>query len=633
MFVGLCSFVASAAPTAPAVVTASANRERKGTYFVRSGIESYDFWVRVPSSYSATNPAGLLVFLHGAGGPTPPEKQGKEYLPTAWDQGLCEKFNLICLHASYADGMQSDDLQRKVDAAKKVIAQTMADYKIIAGRGILSAFSNGGRPEKELWHQLSENYTGAFPGVGFPFCTIAQYSTVPVSRRLEVPVSPAISWFSYVGEHEWAFERIGVDDLPLYVTQAKRVLQGAALDLNFTVRPGITHDMPNEEMVVLAAESFERADTFFAPFVYAPDFVGKDVMAAVLALSKMELGAAAKLLTNLRSAESEKLRSLLEKRVDKVLASLGQLSKSDPALAVRLGRIVAKQFAGHPREAALLSLIESTKANPSNQDAIAADNEWLSNVGNFVEDAPRIVPANFNAVAALAKRMPSQSVNARVVSRFLELKAGAMAAYDTVPNPHAVSYVDLVQLDADPREWKKVRPLEAPFSKAKKSFVRMGWNQNGLFGFVEFPSTANPTPGAKKNTAPWFQLFVEKDARRAFALHENAAEYQFRFDPSKPNHDCVVTSAKSIFTPSEPSQFACRWSQMKDGDNTVRYSLEFSVGASELAPFTLAAKSVMGMNFSVNAPDEPLQQFWSSKREHHGYATPRRWGAVRLAGH
>jgi hypothetical protein len=161
----------------------------------------------------------------------------------------------------------------------------------------------------------------------------------------------------------------------------------------------------------------------------------------------------------------------------------------------------------------------------------------------------------------------------------------------------------------------------------------MGWNQNGLFGFVEFPATANPNPESKKNNAPWFQLFLEKDARRAFALHENAAEYQFRFDPSKPGQDCTITSAKSIFTPSEPSQFACRWSQAKDSDSTVRYSLEWSVGASELAPFKLAATSVMGMNFSVNAPDEPLQQFWSSKREHHAYATPRRWGAVRLAGH
>src|SRR3981081_2861070 len=112
----------------PAPPKPSANAGKKGAYQVKTSRPGCNYYVCVPASYSETNPAGLHLFFHGQGGQSGAPNFG------TWSKHFLDKFNLIGINMQYEDGDNGKDTEGKVKAAQEAIAQTIADYKITAGR-------------------------------------------------------------------------------------------------------------------------------------------------------------------------------------------------------------------------------------------------------------------------------------------------------------------------------------------------------------------------------------------------------------------------------------------------------------------------------------------------------------------
>ena len=106
----------------------SANKGKRGSYQCHTSIAGCDYWVCVPASYSDDKPAGIHVFFHGQNG------QGGAPNFGQWQKAFLEPFNLIGINMQYQDGDNAKDTPGKVAAAREAIGQTLADYKIIAGR-------------------------------------------------------------------------------------------------------------------------------------------------------------------------------------------------------------------------------------------------------------------------------------------------------------------------------------------------------------------------------------------------------------------------------------------------------------------------------------------------------------------
>ena len=118
----------------------SENAGKKGTYPVKTSRPGYNYFVCVPAAYSEENPAGLHLFFHGQGGQSGAPNFG------LWSKSFLDKHNLIGINMQYEDGDNARDTEGKVKAAQEAIAQTMADYKIVVGRGVVCSFSGGGLP-------------------------------------------------------------------------------------------------------------------------------------------------------------------------------------------------------------------------------------------------------------------------------------------------------------------------------------------------------------------------------------------------------------------------------------------------------------------------------------------------------
>ena len=118
----------------------SANAGKKGQYQSKTSRPGYNYNVYVPASYSDENPAGLHLFFHGQA------SQGSAKYFGQWAANFLDKFNLIGINMQYEDGDNAKDTEGKVKSAQEAVAQTIADYKIVPGRGVICSFSGGGLP-------------------------------------------------------------------------------------------------------------------------------------------------------------------------------------------------------------------------------------------------------------------------------------------------------------------------------------------------------------------------------------------------------------------------------------------------------------------------------------------------------
>ncbi len=326
MLVGILG--AASDPLDPGPIAPSANKGRSGTYQVELG-GGYNYYVCVPASYSDSKPAGLHIFFHGQGG------QGGAPNFDGWRGPFLEAYDLIGINMQYMDGDNGRDTQGKARAAHHALLQTMADYKIVVGRGVICSFSGGGMPHGTLANGYSRTR-----GRDWPFCHSAIYSSNYWANAAQ---GCAMSWFVSVGTKEWglATPTLGQVGTARTGDLYDALRHGGCSDIHFKITKDKGHTITAEEVAASATE-FARSDLAFAPFLYLPDYGDKALSGPVRACAALALGPASAMLAKLKAktgnppelaAKIDALQSLVDARVARIQAVSTQLCADDPVLA------------------------------------------------------------------------------------------------------------------------------------------------------------------------------------------------------------------------------------------------------------------------------------------------------------
>ena len=294
----------------------SANAGRTGQYNVATSVGDYSYHVFVPSSYNDNNPAGIHLFFGPQGGCADNSDFGR------WAKHFINPFNLIGINMKYPDGNNMTNTEGKVAAAREAIAQIVADYKIIVGRGAVSSFSGGGIPQGRLYQRMGENIDA-----GWPFLHHALYGSSYVDTRWGVPVGfnpggATGSWLIGVGSEEWTLARLG-----LYaIRQMSAVLAGSPCRDNYLQIQKHGHAITDAE-VEESARIFRRMDLAFAPLLYAPDYPESNLKPIMQKANHLALGPAAagveKVLAKAGCKPDQKTAEFLER----ALALVGERSQ------------------------------------------------------------------------------------------------------------------------------------------------------------------------------------------------------------------------------------------------------------------------------------------------------------------
>lgn len=302
----------------------SGNAGKTGTYQVKTEFPGNNYYVMVPSTYSEDNPAGLHVYFHGQNG-----QKGASHFGT-WNKHFAERFNLICINMQYMDGDNMKDLATKVLAARHAVAQVIADYKILVGRGVICCFSGGGVPSGVYYTE-----SAAERGPQWPFNHMALYSS---NSRMGINQKQPMSWAISVGEKEWSLAALGQTQGARYGDVVRQIERHP--DIFFNIIKGGGHSIHNEA-VVRSAEIFRRQDIATSPLLYAPDFAEKDLRKLVFACNKLAFGPARKLIDKLRKKgrleepllqKVQLIEEAISKRVDEMVSLINELAEKDLAL-------------------------------------------------------------------------------------------------------------------------------------------------------------------------------------------------------------------------------------------------------------------------------------------------------------
>lgn len=329
----------------------SENQGKTGSYQCQTKDSKYKYWVYVPSSYSDKNPAGLSVFFHGQGSSDGAKSFG--------NSRHLEQFNLIGINMEYTDGNNLADPAGKMKAAEQAVLQTMADYKVIHGRGVMSSFSGGGIIHLQYFSKHGKGKAKRMDPE-WSFCHNSLYgSNFWGSAKGGIPAS----W--YIGLHE---DERNMGTPTLGVTQTQRAsellsgaIRGETFDVVFLYVKGEGHGIGARDVDV-AMKQFRRSDLTRTSFIYLPDYPESQLKGIVAALDALEYGRAESslkaILGNAQIApeikeKAEDLQARLAQRVEDVIALAAELADNDPILCEAYSKCLLTQFSGHSRAADL----------------------------------------------------------------------------------------------------------------------------------------------------------------------------------------------------------------------------------------------------------------------------------------
>jgi hypothetical protein len=380
----LAPLEASSQAGPPAPPKASANAGKRGQYSAKTSRPGYNYNVYVPAKYSEENPAGIHLFFHGQG------SQGSAKYFGQWATSFLDKFNLIGVNMQYEDGDNAKDTEGKVKSAQEAIAQTIADYKIIPGRGVISSFSGGGLPHALYYDGQAKNGRSAI----WPFCHGALYSSNYRNKPAHQKTTP-MSFFISVGQGEWTLAGLGSDGLGRMTELLSDAAGGAPSDLYFKVLKGKGHSIADEE-VQESSNGFRRSDLAFAPFIYAPDYPEKEFKAAVEDANALLLGRAASAIEKLPEAlkaKGAKLREQISARAQAVLALAKELAENDPVLTTFYGPLFTRQLQGLPEAKDLKETLSAGLKRPAHPRTMGIWPVWQKSYRSFFDGNGMMNPA------------------------------------------------------------------------------------------------------------------------------------------------------------------------------------------------------------------------------------------------
>lgn len=366
-------------------VKPSANAGKTGTYHCETSQKGYNFFVYVPKTYSEANPAGLHLFFHGQG------SQGSARSFDNWAQHFLEKYNLIGINMEYTDGDNSKDTAGKVRAAEEAVAQVMADYRIVKGRGVVASFSGGGLVHGNLFLAYAGKNR---PRAEWPFNHMCLYSSNFWDCTLG---AMPMSWYIGVGTEEW-----NMGQPSLGATQPRRAgelysdaAKGGCPDVHFKVVKGKGHTIVEEE-VVAAAECFGRSDVALAPFLRQADYEERELAPVVLLSNAASYAKAdallAKVLSDKKASQALKdkaavLKKLIEARIDRMAALTRDLAQKDPVLCNYYGKLFLQQLALHPRQKEVRDILVEAEKDKNYRAALGAFGLFTKHFGSFFSNA------------------------------------------------------------------------------------------------------------------------------------------------------------------------------------------------------------------------------------------------------
>ncbi|MBI5724052.1 MAG: hypothetical protein HZA50_08855 [Planctomycetes bacterium] len=398
---------------ADAAVKPSENKGKTGKYEVKTSKTGYNYHVYVPKNYSDDNPAGIHIYFHGQNG-----QSGASYFGN-WAKHFLDPHNLIGINMQYMDGDNAKDTGGKMAAAREAIAQVMADYKIIPGRGVISSFSGGGLPHAEFMTQCGKQGKTAYP-----FNHTAIYDS---NFWINAAGGPPMSWFIALGEKEW-----NAGSPTLGTTQPAKfyeLLAAGFVDTYMKVTKDKGHTIADKD-VEDSARLFHVSDIVMAPFIYAPDYAQKELAPIAALANNLELGKATaaieKLLKDPKLKDdvkqnAEKLKQLLDKRADEKIELMKQLGQDDPPLFAYYLKKIEPQFAGHPKLADLKQVVTEVQKTDQYKAALNAYTAFAK-LAPTCFSGPKL---NASAAAALEKlkdSAPENSFFGKMIREFLELK-------------------------------------------------------------------------------------------------------------------------------------------------------------------------------------------------------------------
>lgn len=427
----LCLVVALAAADRPAhlpldfkpvdggvpVVEPGDNADRRGSYQAHTGMPGNDYWVHVPSNYDPTQPVGLALFFHG--------QNGQGGAKNAWSVGtdILEHHNLILVNMQYQDGDNMKDTAGKVDAAKIALGQVMADYPIVAGRGIIASFSGGGLPHAMLQSQLGQA-RGPGRGYHWPFCHSALTGS---NFRAPATGTVPMTWFVAVGQKEWGMANLGSDN-SLRIGELCREAK-ANPDFTMRVEAGKGHSISGGDRAASEA-MFARAELFFGPFIHTPSYADRAFKQVLEAGMQLRYGSCLDALESLLAddgldptlrASAQRLRGIVTARADAMLALLEQLAQDDPLLASHyLGLAKANHLKRHPHEERVADLLKATSRSDAYRAAAKAAGWWYQHAGGLVAGGD-LAPQHRETVAAISEQVPASSLIGTWAGELLKL--------------------------------------------------------------------------------------------------------------------------------------------------------------------------------------------------------------------
>jgi len=402
-------------PSAP--VPPSVNKGHLGTYRVEQP-DGNAYWVYVPSTYSDDHPAGLHLFFHGQNG-----QNWAQYFDS-WTGPFLTTYNLIGINMQYMDGDNGRDTPGKTAAARRAVAQVIADYKILVGRGTISSFSGGGLP-----HALWASAAFKNRGTDWPFCQTTLYSS---NYRMSVTGGCPMSWFVSVGTDEWALATLGVDGFHRVGELYQDVERGGCPDIQFMILKSKGHWVDPREVAASAAE-FGRADLAFAPFVYTADYPEQELRGIVHACDALDLGRASSAISSLKkrttlpaalAAKLAALSQLVDDRLQHLAAMATQLAAQDPPLATYYLQIYRQEARGTPTEKVIRQAITSCSHDAhyqSGMDAYGAFIELFPNLLGGDGASPAPVPDKVADLSEIVKHLNPSSQTGMMAANLLAL--------------------------------------------------------------------------------------------------------------------------------------------------------------------------------------------------------------------